>query len=149
MNSKPAYFLLSRPAPYIIHVEINRPSRLNSFFEAMWVELRDVFDNITQDPSVRVVILSGAGEKAFTTGLDVQAAAQSRLVISADGRVAPWNATTFRRYLEHVQDCISAVERCEKRMFVSSFHYRGARLNWRLSLTGVLQPSSVSCMDTL
>ncbi|KAI9858406.1 MAG: putative secondary metabolism biosynthetic enzyme [Trichoglossum hirsutum] len=83
MSPRPTWFLLSRPTPYVIHVEINRPSRLNAVFEPMWIELRDIFNNLSQDPSVRAVILSDAGDKAFTTGLDVQ-------------------------------DCISAVERCEK-----------------------------------
>jgi Delta3,5-Delta2,4-dienoyl-CoA isomerase len=82
------YFLLPRPTLHVVHVEINRPSsKLNAFFEAMWIELRNFFGNLSQDSSVRVVILSGSGEKAFTTGLDVQAAAQSRLVAPTDGRV--------------------------------------------------------------
>jgi hypothetical protein len=106
MSPRPTWFLLSRPTPYVIHVEINRPSRLNAVFEPMWIELRDIFNNLSQDPSVRAVILSDAGDKAFTTGLDVQ-------------------------------DCISAVERCEERVFASSILYRSTRLDWKFSLIDI------------
>ncbi|EHK98173.1 putative Delta(3,5)-Delta(2,4)-dienoyl-CoA isomerase, mitochondrial [Glarea lozoyensis 74030] len=40
----------------------------------MWLELKEVFDTLSLSSDVRAIILSGAGDRAFTSGLDVQAA---------------------------------------------------------------------------
>jgi delta(3,5)-delta(2,4)-dienoyl-CoA isomerase len=118
MTSQTTYFLLSRPAPHVVHVEINRPSKLNAFIEAMWIELNNVFDKLSRDSSVRAIVLSGAGERAFSAGLDVQAAAQSGLLASTDDGLDPARkAVTLRRRVQDFQEYTSAVERCEKRTY--------------------------------
>ena len=38
----------------------------------MWQNLGLIFKKLSHDPDVRVVVLTGAGERAFTAGLDVQ-----------------------------------------------------------------------------
>ena len=38
----------------------------------MWQNLSAIFKRLSHDPSVRAVILTGAGDRAFTAGLDVQ-----------------------------------------------------------------------------
>jgi delta(3,5)-delta(2,4)-dienoyl-CoA isomerase len=115
------HFLLSTPSPYITHVEINRPQKLNAFHEAMWLELRKIFDDLSHDPETRAIIFSGAGERAFTAGLDVQAASQSG-VLAAEakkgGDVAR-KAVGIKRHVQEFQDCVSSIERCEKRMLHS------------------------------
>lgn len=109
------HFLVTSPGPFVAHVEINRPSKLNAFLESMWLEMRQVFRQLSTDPDVRVVVLSGAGDRAFTAGLDVQAASQSSN-LQAGGDLDPGRkATKLRRYIEDFQDCITAVEKCEKR----------------------------------
>ncbi|MCJ1405554.1 hypothetical protein MMC11_008782 [Xylographa trunciseda] len=111
------YFNISSPAEYVVHVEINRPDKLNSFFQAMWIELRNVFEALSVSPSVRAIVFSGAGAKAFTAGLDVQAAAQSGVlaVNAEDPNLDTARAATLvRRQLFEFQDCITAIERCEK-----------------------------------
>ncbi|KAI9755207.1 MAG: hypothetical protein M1815_005145 [Lichina confinis] len=70
------YFNVGFPQEYVAHVEVNRPERLNAFIEAMWLELRGIFDHLSTDPSTRAVVLSGAGPKAFTAGIDIQQLAQ-------------------------------------------------------------------------
>ena len=113
------YFLVSSPAEYVAHVEINRPQKLNAFFEAMWVELGQIFDKFSHDPNVRGVIFSAAGEKAFTAGLDVMAASQGGAISGAGKVEIARQATTLRRHILEFQDCIGAIERCEKRMFLN------------------------------
>lgn len=108
------YFVVTSPAAMVAHVEINRPAKLNAFFEAMWQELRRVFEQLSSDPDVRAVVLSGAGDRAFTAGLDVTAASEGG-VLSAEGVDGARKAARLRRYIASFQDCISAVERCEKR----------------------------------
>jgi Delta3,5-Delta2,4-dienoyl-CoA isomerase len=84
----------------------------------MWVELSQVFNHLSQDPSVRAIVLSGAGDRAFTAGLDVKAASQG-LFSDKDAESDPARkAASLRRYISPFQDCISAVERCEKPVIV-------------------------------
>lgn len=84
----------------------------------MWLEMRQVFTQLSEDPSVRAIVLSGAGEKAFTTGLDVKAASQG--LLSGESKVDPARkAVHLRRHVADFQDCITAVERCEKPVIVA------------------------------
>jgi enoyl-CoA hydratase/carnithine racemase len=53
-------------------VTFTRPERRNSFTQAMVVELRDVLRRLDADPSVRVVVLTGAGG-VFSSGADLSA----------------------------------------------------------------------------
>src|SRR2546425_3500677 len=55
----------------IAYVTVNRPKVLNALNMATMEELRAVFHDIKNDPSVRVVIFTGAGEKAFIAGADI------------------------------------------------------------------------------
>jgi enoyl-CoA hydratase/carnithine racemase len=50
---------------------LNRPERHNSFNTKMALELREAWTEIKRDPAVVCVIVTGAGEKAFCTGMDV------------------------------------------------------------------------------
>ena len=51
-------------------VELHRPEVLNSFNEAMLREFATVWGRLRLDDDVRVVVVTGAGEKAFCTGYD-------------------------------------------------------------------------------
>jgi 1,4-dihydroxy-2-naphthoyl-CoA synthase len=53
-------------------VTINRPRRLNALRTRTLVELCAAFDAVTRDPSVGVVVLTGAGDRAFCVGGDVR-----------------------------------------------------------------------------
>lgn len=86
----------------------------------MWLELRDVFTTLSDDSSVRCVLLSGAGDKAFSAGLDLEWALQDRTVFnpsSDDQRDGARRATPIRRFALEFQECVSAVEKCEKRQY--------------------------------
>jgi enoyl-CoA hydratase/carnithine racemase len=52
-------------------VTINRPERRNALSWAVIAELREVLASLRDDPEVRVVVLTGAGEKAFCAGADL------------------------------------------------------------------------------
>ncbi|KAI9887559.1 MAG: hypothetical protein M1823_000650 [Watsoniomyces obsoletus] len=80
----------------------------------MWLELRIIFNRLSSDSSVRVVVLSGAGPKAFTTGLDVQAASEDGPLAPSSSEDVARRATSLRRHISEFQDCISSVEKCEK-----------------------------------
>jgi enoyl-CoA hydratase len=56
----------------IATVTINRPDALNAFNTELILELTERLNELSKDDSVRVVILTGAGEKAFIAGADIQ-----------------------------------------------------------------------------
>ncbi|HEX8816633.1 MAG TPA: enoyl-CoA hydratase-related protein [Terriglobales bacterium] len=55
----------------IAYVTVNRPKVLNALNFATMEELRGAFHDIKGDAATRVVILTGAGEKAFIAGADI------------------------------------------------------------------------------
>jgi enoyl-CoA hydratase len=55
----------------IATVIINRPEKLNALNAVAKTELREVFSEIKSDPAVDVVIITGAGDKAFVAGTDI------------------------------------------------------------------------------
>ncbi|KAK4449162.1 ClpP/crotonase-like domain-containing protein [Podospora aff. communis PSN243] len=108
------YYAITSPGEFVAHVEINRPKKLNAFLEDMWLELRRIFEQLSTDPDVRVVVLSGAGDRAFTAGLDVQAASENGALKGQEGVDTARAAFKLKRYITEFQDCITAVEKCEK-----------------------------------
>ena len=63
--------LLKEVADRIAVVTINRPEKLNALNAQAKAELRECFASLRADPAVDVVILTGAGEKAFVAGTDI------------------------------------------------------------------------------
>ncbi|KAJ9141795.1 hypothetical protein NKR23_g7767 [Pleurostoma richardsiae] len=108
------HFRVAFPSEGVAHLEIHRPAKLNAFFEAMWLEFRAAFDALSADPAVRAVVLSGAGDRAFTAGLDVQAASQEPTLQGGQGADPARRAAGIRRHILEFQECISAMEKCTK-----------------------------------
>lgn len=52
-------------------VIINRPSKLNALNKATIQELHDAFESLESNAEVRVIIVTGEGEKAFVAGADI------------------------------------------------------------------------------
>ncbi|QUS41961.1 enoyl-CoA hydratase [Tardiphaga alba] len=55
----------------IVYVTINRPKVLNALNTATWIDLHAAFEDAKADQTVRGVILTGAGDKAFIAGADI------------------------------------------------------------------------------
>jgi enoyl-CoA hydratase len=53
-------------------VTLNRPEAMNALSKALRVDLAGVMKALDADPSVRAVVLTGAGTRAFTAGLDLK-----------------------------------------------------------------------------
>lgn len=85
-----------------------------NLFKRMWLEMRQLFGQLSDDANVRAIVLSGAGDRAFTTGLDVQAASSGLLSGSSDASDGARAAKILRYHIGEFQDCITAIERCEK-----------------------------------
>ena len=52
-------------------ITVNRPDKLNALNSATLDALHQAFDEAAVDANVRVVVLTGAGEKAFVAGADI------------------------------------------------------------------------------
>ena len=55
----------------VAYVTLNRPKVLNALNTPTWAELKTVFEDVRDDPSIRGAILTGAGDKAFIAGADI------------------------------------------------------------------------------
>ncbi|MGQ9538381.1 MAG: enoyl-CoA hydratase/isomerase family protein [Candidatus Bathycorpusculaceae bacterium] len=55
----------------ILWVILNRPHRLNAFNDVLMEELADALDTAEKDPSVKCVVITGEGDRAFSAGADV------------------------------------------------------------------------------
>ncbi|OYR49422.1 3-hydroxyacyl-CoA dehydrogenase/enoyl-CoA hydratase family protein [Halorubrum sp. Eb13] len=57
------------------HVEIDRPHRMNTISGELLDEFADAIDRLDEHDEVRAILLSGAGDRAFSAGADVQSMA--------------------------------------------------------------------------
>ena len=82
-------------------ITLNRPDKLNALNHATISELHIAFDQAAADDSVNVIILTGAGPKAFVAGAD----------ISEMNGLSPVQARDFSR---HGQKLMSKIEQSGK-----------------------------------
>jgi enoyl-CoA hydratase/carnithine racemase len=85
----------------IAYVTINRPKVLNALNMATVEELRAVFHDIKTDEAIRVAILTGAGEKAFVAGADINELAQQ-------------DAVNGKKYAHRGQNVLNLIENLGK-----------------------------------
>lgn len=86
---------LERRADGVAWLTMNRPAVFNAFDEGLIAELDDAFSTLGADPTVRVIVLAGAG-KHFSAGADLQwmqraaaASQEANLAALAPPRTAP------------------------------------------------------------
>jgi enoyl-CoA hydratase len=82
-------------------VTLDRPDVLNALNAAMFDELEAVFAELAADASVRVVLLTGAGERAFAAGADIRGLVET-------------DAASGKRVSVRGQQVMSQIERCGK-----------------------------------
>ncbi len=56
---------------HILTIMINRPDKLNALNQTVLNELNDAMDIVYKDETIKAVIITGAGEKAFVAGADI------------------------------------------------------------------------------
>lgn len=64
--------LLIEKSEGVATLTMNRPAAMNALSAALRSELARAFEGLSEDPDVAAVILTGAGERAFTAGLDLK-----------------------------------------------------------------------------
>ena len=55
----------------IARIIFNRPQARNALTFAMYERMAEICDEVNDDRSVKVMILTGAGDKAFASGTDI------------------------------------------------------------------------------
>lgn len=85
----------------IAKVIINRPEVLNALNSEVWSELSAVFSEIRDDNEVRVVIISGSGEKAFVAGADIS-------------EMQPHTSVTIKEFLALCREVSEKIEKLPK-----------------------------------
>jgi len=54
---------------------LNRPEKHNAFNQGFLAELEQAFNELAQNPANRLLIITGAGQKSFSSGVDLEAVA--------------------------------------------------------------------------
>ena len=94
--------ILCDVADGIATVTLNRPQAMNALNRALRKRLAEVMRVVDADDAVRAVILTGAGERAFTAGLDLKELG------SEAGALGSANAT------DPADNPVKAIELCRK-----------------------------------
>ncbi|SIN84627.1 short chain enoyl-CoA hydratase [Parasphingorhabdus marina DSM 22363] len=68
----------------IATITLNRPEAMNALSHAMRGEIYDACQDIRQDRDIRAAIITGAGDRAFTAGLDLKELGQHGLGAATD-----------------------------------------------------------------
>ena len=63
--------ILSRKVGAVGHLVFNNPEKRNAFSLDMSIAAADVIEDFLKDDAIRVIVLSGAGDKAFVSGGDI------------------------------------------------------------------------------
>lgn len=86
---------------HVARVTIDREDRMNAVDDATWTALEEIWQRIENDADVRVVVVTGAGEKAFSAGADMKAGASSKsgLEYWADARHNGFGGLALRKSL--------------------------------------------------
>jgi enoyl-CoA hydratase len=66
-------YIIYEKSEAIATITLNRPEALNAFSKEVEDEVLQALEDIRNDENTRVVILTGAGEKAFSSGADIKA----------------------------------------------------------------------------
>jgi len=94
--------ILCEAAEGVATVTLNRPQAMNALNRALRKRLAEVMRQVDADDNVRAVILTGAGERAFTAGLDLKELG------SEAGALGSANAT------DPADNPVKAIELCSK-----------------------------------
>jgi enoyl-CoA hydratase len=93
--------ILSEEKEGILYLTINRESKLNALNFATLEEIRNIFNEVSDNKNIKAVIITGSGEKAFIAGADIS-------------EIAELNELNARKFAENGQEIFSLIENCHK-----------------------------------
>ncbi|MBX5464445.1 MAG: enoyl-CoA hydratase/isomerase family protein [Clostridia bacterium] len=86
---------------------LDRPERRNALSSTLWNLLTDFWEQVDRDDRIRVVVLTGAGERAFCAGMDLKE--QAELSARGEDLLARVRDPLMRRMLEVRKPVLAAV----------------------------------------
>lgn len=81
-------------------VTMNRPEKLNAMTAEFWSDLRACLDMLAADGTTRVVIITGAGDRAFSSGGDIVGFTQ----LKTEAEMRAYQADAMASF-SHVEQC--------------------------------------------
>jgi enoyl-CoA hydratase len=96
---------------HVAQVKFNRPEKSNALNDTAWREMSQIFQELDQNPEVRVIVLAGEG-KHFCAGIDLSLLMGIRQNVADDceGRLRE----KMRQMVFALQAPINAIEQCRK-----------------------------------
>ncbi|KLU86731.1 Delta(3,5)-Delta(2,4)-dienoyl-CoA isomerase [Magnaporthiopsis poae ATCC 64411] len=73
------HFTVVSPSPFVAHVEINQPDKLNSFHEAMWLQLGALFRRLSSDPDCEKPVICVLHGVCYGLAIDIASCADVRV----------------------------------------------------------------------
>ena len=87
--------MLSRVKDGVGYITFNNPEKHNAVSIEMWDALEQILDGFRSSQDIRVIVLSGAGGKAFVSGADISKFDKER---SSKEAVLSYNKRTQKVY---------------------------------------------------
>lgn len=88
-------------------VTINRPKKLNALNKVTIHELHTAFDSLNKDKAVKVILLTGSGEKAFVAGADISEFAN--FSVNEGGKLAAKGQDLLFNFIENLETPVIAL----------------------------------------
>ena len=88
---------------------LNNPARRNAVSLDMWQAIPQILDAYERDPAVRVIVLKGAGDKAFVSGADISEFEQNRSSPEAVARYEEIGTTAQSRILNATKPTVAMI----------------------------------------
>lgn len=85
----------------VLYLTINREDKMNALNIDTLDELQGIFDEVSDNKSIKSVIITGSGEKAFVAGADIS-------------EIASLNEVNARKFSEKGQEVFEMIENCHK-----------------------------------
>lgn len=101
--------IIGRVENGIGHIVFNNPEKRNAVSLEMWLRVAALLDDYAEDPAVRLVVLSGAGGKAFVSGADVSKFDSERATEEAVAEYARVTGQTYTRLQEFPKPTIARI----------------------------------------
>ena len=87
-------------------ITINRPKKLNALNKATIEELHEAFQVLDKDSSVKVIVITGRGEKAFVAGADISEFAH--FTVDNGGKLAAKGQEMLFNFIENLSKPVIA-----------------------------------------
>jgi enoyl-CoA hydratase len=71
MNISPTPNMIAEKHGAVGRIVFNKPAKHNATSSDMWQAIPVILDDFENDPAIRVVVVTGAGDKAFVSGADI------------------------------------------------------------------------------